>query len=348
VSQPAVVDAVACDNAERASFSLDGAQLVPVDAIRPNRFRPRQLLDERALDALAASIRRWGQLQPIVVRSVGAGYELICGERRWRAHLRAGLEFIWAVERGASDSDALILALVENFHRADLSHTEKVAAVDQLAELVSSRGLRRTAGQLQVDPSWLSRQLAVRRDPVIFPALEAGQLSFGQAAELLRAPAQERQALLERTVALTPHVSTAMIRAWVAEARQRCSDQSPIGSRAHTKREPDTCKSFDDVLRDLAALGEPRTLGDRIALERLIGCARQLLSRANAPGAGHEKSVWAELRCLMCGELAGVIENGRCLRPVSGDSVQRNGSHVACGRCGGSLVSGARGVSYMY
>jgi cellulose biosynthesis protein BcsQ len=108
--------------------------LIPVDQIDPNPRNPRRLFDEEALNELAESIKQWKQLQPIVVRRVGERFELICGERRWRAHRRAGIDAIWAVERDASDADAYALALVENIQRVDLSHAEKVAALDQLGE----------------------------------------------------------------------------------------------------------------------------------------------------------------------------------------------------------------------
>jgi ParB-like nuclease domain/Pyruvate phosphate dikinase, AMP/ATP-binding domain len=119
---------------QRVREQLDEARygpplLIPVDQIDPNPRNPRRVFDEQALNELAESIKQWKQLQPIVVRRVGERFELIRGERRWRAHQRAGLEKIWAVEREASDTDAYALALVENIQRVDLSHTEKVRLI---------------------------------------------------------------------------------------------------------------------------------------------------------------------------------------------------------------------------
>jgi ParB/RepB/Spo0J family partition protein len=352
VSQAVEVKPQADETAVQAAFRLDGARLIPIDAIRPNRLSPRQLIDERALDDLARSIRRWGQLQPIVVRRVEAGYELICGERRWRAHARAGIAAIWAIERGASDQDALLLALVENFHRADLSHAEKVAALDQLAETVNARGLRRTANELRLDPSWLSRKLAVRRDPIIFPALDAGRLSFGQAAELLRAPASARQMLLDRVLRLQPPVATAAIRAWVEDVRDASAEQSvhACGRKSPGKSGDarDTFPaSYDGLLAQIESLGDPGSMRERSVLLKVIERARELLASSGQHQERHECD-WVELRCLMCGELAGVVEGGRQLRPASVMSVRRSGKRLACGRCGGTLTPGARGVSYRY
>jgi ParB family transcriptional regulator, chromosome partitioning protein len=174
---------------QQSDQGKDGAPLlIRVDQIDPNPRNPRRVFNEDALNELAESIKQWNQLQPIVVRRVDDRYELICGERRWRAHQRAGLPTIWAVEREASDADAYALALVENIQRVDLSHAEKVAALDQLGELAQGGGLRRTARSLHMSPAWLSVQLSLRKDPVIYPALETGRVSFGQAAALLRAP----------------------------------------------------------------------------------------------------------------------------------------------------------------
>jgi ParB family chromosome partitioning protein len=240
-----------------------------VDYIRPNPRHPRREFNDRALDELAESIRTWGQLQPIVVRHDKqlSTYELICGERRWRAHQRAGLRTIWGIERDASDADALRLALVENFHRVDFSMAEKLAALDQLAELAQLTGLRRAAALLHIDPGWLSRLLAMRRDPLIYSALEAGQLGFGQAAELLRAPKHACDALLDR-VLKEPSVATADIRAWVEEER---AYEQQKRARIVSHANPDAANDlrvnpFRKIVTDLEQLGPPRSEEDRSAL----------------------------------------------------------------------------------
>ena len=100
-------------------------QEVPVERIRPNRFQPRALFDDEAIDGLAASISQLGVLQPILVRPVPDGFELIAGERRWRAAQRAGLTSIPAVVREIDDDTSLEQALVENLHREDLNPLEE-------------------------------------------------------------------------------------------------------------------------------------------------------------------------------------------------------------------------------
>lgn len=108
---------------------------VPVSSIRPNPYQPRSHFDEEALSGLAASIQMVGVLQPVLVRMVGEDdYELIAGERRWRAARRVGLQVIPALVQTADDVAVLEQAVVENLHREDLSALEEAAAYQQLIE----------------------------------------------------------------------------------------------------------------------------------------------------------------------------------------------------------------------
>ncbi|MEZ5133743.1 MAG: ParB/RepB/Spo0J family partition protein [Acidimicrobiales bacterium] len=112
----------------------DGVELqeLPVDQIRPNHYQPRVEFDDDSIDGLAGSIAQLGVLQPILVRPRDDGYELIAGERRWRAAQRAGLERIPALVREIEDQDSLEQALVENLHREDLNPLEEAAAYELL------------------------------------------------------------------------------------------------------------------------------------------------------------------------------------------------------------------------
>ena len=107
---------------------------VPVAAIGPNPKQPRQAFDEESLEAMAASIREVGVLQPVVVRSRNGGYELVAGERRLRAARMAGLATIPAVIRDSDDSEGLREALIENLHREDLGALELAEAFQELLE----------------------------------------------------------------------------------------------------------------------------------------------------------------------------------------------------------------------
>ena len=113
----------------------DGGLLeIPLAAIAPNARQPREHFDEASLEALAASIREVGVLQPIVVRRQDEGYELVAGERRLRAAKKAGLATIPAVIRETEDADTLREALIENIHREDLSALETAAAFEELID----------------------------------------------------------------------------------------------------------------------------------------------------------------------------------------------------------------------
>jgi ParB family transcriptional regulator, chromosome partitioning protein len=108
---------------------------IPIIDIRPNVYQPRSSFDDEGIESLAASIREIGVLQPVLVRqATDGGYELIAGERRWRAAKKAGLTSIPAVVKSADDTSALEQALVENLHRADLNPLEEAAAFQQLID----------------------------------------------------------------------------------------------------------------------------------------------------------------------------------------------------------------------
>ena len=108
---------------------------VPIASIKPNPLQPRTRFDEEAMSSLAASIREVGVLQPVLVRETGDGeYELIAGERRWRAARRAGLQTIPVLVQSVSDVHSLEQALVENLHREDLNALEEAAAYQQLVD----------------------------------------------------------------------------------------------------------------------------------------------------------------------------------------------------------------------
>ncbi|MBA2455883.1 MAG: ParB/RepB/Spo0J family partition protein [Nocardioidaceae bacterium] len=126
---------VATPTLERAGAAA-GAYFaeLPVDAIRANPRQPRQVFDQDAMAELVHSIREVGLLQPVIVRPVAAAYELVMGERRWRAAREAGLQRVPAIVRETADEDLLRDALLENLHRAQLNPLEEAAAYAQLLE----------------------------------------------------------------------------------------------------------------------------------------------------------------------------------------------------------------------
>ena len=111
----------------------DALQSLPIERIRPGKYQPRSRMDDASLEELAQSIREQGIMQPILVRPIdGAGFEIIAGERRWRAAQRAGLKEIPALIRPVADQAALAMALIENIQREDLNPLEEAHGLERL------------------------------------------------------------------------------------------------------------------------------------------------------------------------------------------------------------------------
>lgn len=158
---------------------------MPVESLSPSPVQPRKAFRPEALEELTASIRSSGILQPIVVRRRGEQYEILVGERRWRAARQAGLSQVPVIVREASDAEALELALVENLLREDLNPLEEAEAYQRLlAEFGWTQDeLARRIGK---DRSSIANALRLRRLPeVIQDDLRAGRLSMGHARALL-------------------------------------------------------------------------------------------------------------------------------------------------------------------
>jgi ParB family chromosome partitioning protein len=174
---------------------------IPLAAITPNPRQPRTAFDEESMAELVHSIREVGLLQPVVVRRTGAeSYELVMGERRWRACREAGLDSVPAIVRDTSSDDMLRDALLENLHRADLNPLEEAAAYQQLLddfgcthdELASRIGRSR--------PQISNTLRLLRLAPAVQRRVAAGVLSAGHARTLLAAADMETQERLAARV----------------------------------------------------------------------------------------------------------------------------------------------------
>jgi ParB family chromosome partitioning protein len=175
---------------------------LPVELIKPNPHQPRSRFDEEALVALAGSLRERGVLQPVLVRPVAGGtYELIAGERRWRAAQLAGFDFVPALVRPQDDAQSLELALIENMAREDLNPVEEARAC---ALLVDELGLTREdigkrVGRSRVAVSNLLRLLDLPDE--VLELLVTGGLSAGHGRALLMAPDHADRRRLARAAA---------------------------------------------------------------------------------------------------------------------------------------------------
>ena len=175
---------------------------VPVGSIVPNPNQPRVHFDEESMAELAASITEVGVLQPILVRAVGDGsYELIAGERRWRAARRAGLALVPAIVRTSDELGSVEKALVENLHREDLTPLEEAAAYQQLIEDFHLTH-EQIAGRMGKSRSAVTNTLRLLSLPAAIQHLLAdGRLSAGHAKALLATPDRAFQEQLARRAA---------------------------------------------------------------------------------------------------------------------------------------------------
>lgn len=174
-----------------------GLRMIPVTQIRPNQLQPRKSFDEEALSSLVDSIRAVGILQPVLVREVGDNeYELIAGERRYRAARRAGLSTVPALVRGADDAASLEQALVENIHRENLNALDEAGAYQQLIE---DFGLTHEQVGQRVGKSRTAVTNALRLfqlPPTVQRFVRDGLMSAGHARALLGTPDRALQEAL--------------------------------------------------------------------------------------------------------------------------------------------------------
>jgi ParB family transcriptional regulator, chromosome partitioning protein len=173
---------------------LPEVQHLPVDAIVPNRYQPRQIFSPHELGELAASLKHNGLLQPILVRRKGDGiYELISGERRWRAAKEAGLETIQAVIRNCGDEESIVLALIENLQREDLNPMEMARAYHRM---MNEFGLTQDiiAQRVDCDRSSIANIVRLINLPLeIQQLLETNEISIGHAKVILGLHDQNEQ-----------------------------------------------------------------------------------------------------------------------------------------------------------
>jgi len=184
----------------RAEDTAD-VQRIPIDQIVPNRYQPRQTFLQQELTELTASIKESGVIQPIMVRRKGDGvYELIAGERRWRASKEAGLTVIPAVLKNCTDQESLLLALVENLQREDLNPMETARAYSRM---MKEFGLTQEAVAAKVgrDRSSVANFIRLTHLPLDLQGLvEGGTLSTGHAKALLSLSTPEAQLRIAKLV----------------------------------------------------------------------------------------------------------------------------------------------------
>jgi len=225
-----------------------GLQEIPVSAIRPNPQQPREHFDEESLAALAESIREVGVLQPVLVRAGGDGFELIAGERRWRAARRIGLQTIPGIVRTADDASMLQQAIVENVQREELNPLEEAAAYQQLIEdfSLTHDDVAARVGRSRTTITNTLRLLQL--PPAIQRYVKDGSLRMGHARALLGTPDRAfQEQLAKRAVAEELSVRD------VEEAIRAREDSEPAAKIARaraTKLRPPGLLELEELLGD--------------------------------------------------------------------------------------------------
>ena len=190
---------LAGNDAPQASEEL---RSLPIESVQPGAYQPRTRMDEAALEDLAASIREHGVMQPILVRPLaGARFEIVAGERRWRAAKRAGLTVVPALVKAVPDQAALALALIENIQREDLNALEQA---NGLHRLIAEFGMTHDAAAKAVGRSRSAVTNLLRLRELAKPVqayLMSGQLDMGHARALLALAAGQQTAAAARVVA---------------------------------------------------------------------------------------------------------------------------------------------------
>lgn len=225
---------------------------IPIDRIRPNPHQPRKRFDADELAELQASIVEHGVLVPILVRERGDAYELIAGERRWRACAALQRATVPAIVRRSDDRESLEVAIVENLQRADLNPLEEASGI---ADLIESHDFTQEQVAQRLGKSRPSVTNALRILTLSEPikALIAdGKVSAGHAKAILSAPEEARLPLARRVAA--DGLSVRMLERLVARL------QSPAATKPVTRKQSPEDRDFEDRLR--------RRLGARVTLRR--------------------------------------------------------------------------------
>lgn len=207
---------------------------IPIEQLERGRYQPRRDMQEEALHELASSIRAQGVMQPIVVRPVGPDrFEIIAGERRWRASQLAGLDKIPALIRDVPDEAAIAMALIENLQREDLNPIEEAVALKRLQDEfgLTQQEVADAVGKSRAAVANALRLLNLATDVRIM--LERGDLEMGHARCLLPLQEPAQSELARKIVArgLSVRQAEALVRAATAEAETQASTKSPALSR---------------------------------------------------------------------------------------------------------------------
>lgn len=241
-----------------AEFPTGGVSMVELEVsqVRPNPRQPRHMFDDDAIERLAESVKADGVVQPIVVRDAGDGYEIVAGERRWRAARLAGLRTIPSIVRTADDRELLILALAENVAREDLNPVDQARAYAVLADELglSQTEIARRVGKSRPAVANTMRLLELPDDAL--GLIADGKLSEGHGRALLLASGQDERSSLART---------AVSRGWSV---RDCEAAAKRAAKAARKAPARPAGAMDDELDHLVVDAAWQSMGLRASVRR--------------------------------------------------------------------------------
>ena len=218
-----------------APATTERALDVDIDLLRPNRFQPRTVIDDARIEELSKSIKSQGVIQPIVVRKADKGYEIIAGERRWRASQMAGLLKVPVVVRDIPEERLLAVALIENIQREDLNPIEEASAYRRLTDEynMTQDQISDAVGKDRSTVSNVMRLLKLPRE--VRENVGAGSLSMGHARALLSLPDEAAQLQVSREVVsrnLSVRETESMVKKAVEPSKPREEPQKDVHTRA--------------------------------------------------------------------------------------------------------------------
>ena len=217
---------------EEQALQADKSELqyLPLDLIQRGKYQPRRDMDPSALEELAQSIKAQGVMQPIVVRPIDGGrFEIIAGERRWRASQLAGLDKLPAMVREVPDEAAIAMALIENIQREDLNPIEEAVALQRLQQefQLTQQQVAEAVGKSRVTVANLLRLIALPE--VIKTMLSHGDLEMGHARALLGLEENRQEEGARHVVArgLTVRQTEALVRQWLSDKPDPVEPSTP-------------------------------------------------------------------------------------------------------------------------
>jgi ParB family chromosome partitioning protein len=240
---------------EEAHSTSAGVMSVAIEDVHPNRFQPRKTFDEATLNELAESIKEHGLMQPILVRKRASGFEIIAGERRWRACQRAGLKSIEVIVKDLADSKSFEWALIENIQREDLNPIEEAQAFKRLIES-GNLTQDQLAARVAKDRTTISNSIRLLKLPEeVQRQVIAGALSMGHARALLALDEQDAMVRMARDI-VKRGLSVREVEKSVRQARKDADEsESPEAQDPYAELPgggPAVRRVTDELMRRLA------------------------------------------------------------------------------------------------